>query len=89
MIIPLLTLLMVVMAVAWAAYALPVGIFTLLMLSVSPLLVTYAVFATKMFRARAGVRNAVSSYGILSLNCPCPLSDSMMMGVSPGGLSSA
>ncbi len=51
MIIPLLTLLMVVMAVAWAAYALPVGIFTLLMLSVSPLLVTYAVFATKMFRA--------------------------------------
>jgi hypothetical protein len=42
---------MVVMAVAWAAYALPVGIFTLLMLSMTPLLITYMVFTGRMFRA--------------------------------------
>jgi hypothetical protein len=51
MIIPLLVLLMVLVTVAWTAYVLPLGMFAILMLSMSPLLITYAVFAKMTFRA--------------------------------------
>lgn len=50
-IIVFLVALMALATFAWAAYMLPLGKFSLLMLSVSPLLVTAAVFARKMFQA--------------------------------------